>query len=336
MNRCKYLLLAVCLVTIALSTGCGSIIVEEFPICTNSASQGSPAISGNIVVWRDGRNEGFESIYGYNLDTKTEFVICTVEETQKINPTIANPDVSGNIVVWQQLVEGSGYNIWGYNLETGEKFPVFTDSGSQVHPKISGNFVVWLNWVAPAVYQIQAYNLLTSTIEFSTSAGGFTEYSFDLSGKIMVWGGGTIKAKNLESGQEFSIAARGASASFLGIDGNTIIWIDYSPTSSLWREHRAGDLVAYDVIKQEEYRLPETWTKIYTPVISGDIIVWVEDIYDNPNIYGYDLGTKRGFTISDKSGYQANPAIDGNIVVWMDRSSGKGDIYGARILRGSK
>jgi len=76
--------------------------------------------------------------------------------------------------------------------------------------------------------------------------------------------------------------------------------------------------------------------RLRPPVASGGYVIWLEDMYMNPDIFGYDLVTQESFVISDKDGAQRSVDIDGNIVVWMDRSSGKGDIFGARILRDSE
>ena len=108
---------------------------NEFPICINPSIQTQSAISGNIVVWEDGRN-GDSDIYGYDLDTGNEFSICTVKGTQ------LNPAIHGDIVVWADYRNGNG-DIYGYNLKTGEEFAICTDPGNQQSPSIYGNVVVW-------------------------------------------------------------------------------------------------------------------------------------------------------------------------------------------------
>jgi beta propeller repeat protein len=333
-DRCKCLLLGVCLSALVFAAGCRDITIEEFPICTDKAAQGSPAISKNIVVWRDGRDTGCESIYGYNLDTGTEFLIHHLEETQYIHATIAFPDIDGNIVVWQQLYDlkdPRGYDIWGYNLETGEKFPICTDNGSQTHAKISGHYVAWLNYVRPSAYEVCAYDILTSKKVFSSSAGDFTRFSFDLWHNLLMI---ESTVRDLETGNEITIPMGRTWAGYLSyynIDNNTVIWTDYSPTSHLWAVCRAGDIVAYDITEQKLFRLPETWTKISTSAISNNLIVWD----DHSNIRGYDLDERKGFTVCNKAGQQSNPDIDGDIIVWTDKrnyGNSNSDIYGARIL----
>ena len=67
--------------------------LSSFPICTNSANQSNPAVSGNIVVWRDERSGS--DIYGKDISTGNELAICTESANQYY------PAVSGDVVVWQ-------------------------------------------------------------------------------------------------------------------------------------------------------------------------------------------------------------------------------------------
>ena len=49
--------------------------VNEFPICIQTDLQVEPDVSDDIVVWGDDRN-GNRDIYGYNLSSSIEFLIC--------------------------------------------------------------------------------------------------------------------------------------------------------------------------------------------------------------------------------------------------------------------
>jgi len=118
---------------------------SEFSVSTDASNQLHPAISGRFVVWTDTRNGWFDSecscwrntdIYGYNLDTQTEFPIVTASGDQEF------PAISGNTVIWQDNRSGN-WDIYGYHLDTHTEFPVRTTSTDQVNPAISGNIVVW-------------------------------------------------------------------------------------------------------------------------------------------------------------------------------------------------
>ena len=103
-----------------------TIRATEFPICTESGDQESPAIWGKTVVWMDDRNENWD-IYGHNLITKTTFPICTYNYDQKY------PAIWGKIVVWQDDRSGN-CDIYGYNHITKKIFPICAESSDQTNP----------------------------------------------------------------------------------------------------------------------------------------------------------------------------------------------------------
>ena len=55
----------------------------EFAICTAAGDQTDPSLAGPLVVWTDARNgaDGTD-IYGYNLEDKTAFPVCTADGAQ--------------------------------------------------------------------------------------------------------------------------------------------------------------------------------------------------------------------------------------------------------------
>lgn len=73
--------------------------VGERRITTDTALVGSPAISGDRIVWQDLRN-GNPDIYLYDLASGTERRITTDASRQE------SPAVSGDRVVWQDARNG--------------------------------------------------------------------------------------------------------------------------------------------------------------------------------------------------------------------------------------
>ena len=73
--------------------------------CTSASSLGTPAVSGNFVVWQDNRNGNWD-IYGYDLLTQTEFPVATSVGDQM------RPTIDGNVVVWEDYRNGNG-DIYG-------------------------------------------------------------------------------------------------------------------------------------------------------------------------------------------------------------------------------
>ena len=83
------------------------------------------------MAWQDDRNGNYD-IYGYDIDTGIEFVICKNSSNQ------ATPAISGNIVVWRDERNGN-YDIYGYDMETNMEFAVCINSASQTYPAVFGN-----------------------------------------------------------------------------------------------------------------------------------------------------------------------------------------------------
>ncbi len=73
--------------------------------------------------------------------------------------------------------------------------------------------------------------------------------------------------------------------------------------------------------------------------IYGNVVIWTDRRGADPDIYGYDLGTKTEFTICTEPDSQAGGAIYGNIVVWRDRRDfvpNDSDIYGYDLSSGQE
>jgi beta propeller repeat protein len=78
---------------------------REFPVCTASGNQWSPAVSSDLIVWVDYR-KGNADIFAYDLTTKREFPVCTAPSAQSM------PGVFGNTVVWVDYRNGDA-DIYG-------------------------------------------------------------------------------------------------------------------------------------------------------------------------------------------------------------------------------
>lgn len=256
-------------------------------------------MSGNIVVWVDERN-GDSDIYGYNMATGTEFPVCVATGEQRA------PRVSGDTIIWQDHRNGNR-DIYGYDLVTMTEFPVCIREVAQAAPRVSSDIILWLDSrnETPAIY---GYDLTTGQ-EFPVIIPDHPPgQPFELSGKVMVWSyQGGIYGYDLESGTEFTIAT-GGYKDFVSIGGDTVVWLDSSPTSPLWEESSKGDLVAYNLETGKEYYLPETYAYIFDPVVSGNLVVWLDDRKDDSDIYSYDLVAGAEFPVCISEGRQTRPA----------------------------
>ncbi|MHC4498808.1 MAG: hypothetical protein ACYS21_06805, partial [Planctomycetota bacterium] len=294
--------------------------IVEFPICTDSNLQGYPAISGNIVVWGDWRNDNWD-IYGYDLLNQTEFPICTDTNDQE------EPAISGSIVVWQDD-RNVNSDIYGYDLLTQTEFPICTDANFQFYPHISGSIVVWRD-DRNVNSDIYGYDLLTQTeFPICTDTNGQNEPA--ISGNIVVWddfrnGDYDIYGYDLFDHNEFPISEDTNHQTFPAISGNIVVWRDAGDVSI--------DIYGYDLVTNTEFPICTDTNGQEWPAISGSIVVWSDERNDIfGDIYGYDLLTQTEFPICTDTNWQDSPAISGNIVVWEDRRNGDWDIYGAYIL----
>jgi hypothetical protein len=94
------------------------------------------------VVWEDQRNGEYD-IYGYDLESQTEFAVCT-----DAGETYMMPAISGNIVVWSHMRPGETYDlddIYGYDLQAGTGFSISRPT-AQFEPAVSGNILVWAEY----------------------------------------------------------------------------------------------------------------------------------------------------------------------------------------------
>jgi beta propeller repeat protein len=349
------------LATTFLAIGCGKnepiptpYVAEEFVVCNVSGNQVSPRISGDIVVWTDYRNDNNgtdenSDIFGYNLSNGVEFPICTDENFQ------GGPDIDGDIVVWidsrNDTSDISNPDIYGYSLLSNTEFIICNESHDQGSPSISGDVVVWIDDRADEEYNsyIYGYNL-SSGEEFPISTYQSLKFFPSIYKDIVTWldfrkvdlASGARENLNLEiyaydlsSGTEFAITDDEYSQDPPGADmyDDIMVWSESHYNESVC------SIYSYNLTTHAKSALVTSHDSIHSPVIYGDIVVWMDFRNGNGDIYGYNLKTGEEFAICTAPGYQQNPAIYGNIVVWEDDrdevantyGSKPYDIYGARL-----
>jgi hypothetical protein len=97
----------------------------------------TPAISGNIVVWKKVVSVSAE-IWACDLSNNTTFPIDVGVWGH------AWPDIDGRYVVWGDGRNGGPTSlIWGYDLLTGVEFQISQGPAIAKYPRVSGNLVVW-------------------------------------------------------------------------------------------------------------------------------------------------------------------------------------------------
>jgi beta propeller repeat protein len=112
---------------------------EIVPLSPSGYEQGYPSISGNIVVWHEQRSEatGYD-IYGFRLDTREEFLICSAAGWQ------INPVVYGDLVIWQDERNGNTRtDIFGYDFSSGSEFIISAPNANQINPSVRNRLAAW-------------------------------------------------------------------------------------------------------------------------------------------------------------------------------------------------
>jgi beta propeller repeat protein len=115
----------------------GIASASTVPVCTDTAHQQHPAISGSIVVWQDHRNGNWD-IYARDMATGVERQVTSssFDET--------NPQISGSRVVWESYESGM-YKIRTRSLVAGQGgVTTVATSTLGVHsPDIDGTRIVY-------------------------------------------------------------------------------------------------------------------------------------------------------------------------------------------------
>ena len=342
--------------TTIAAIGCGNepiatpYVAEEFVVCNASGNQGSPRISGDIVVWADNRN-GNTDIYGYNLSDGSEFPVCT-NSSDQTNPDVDN---ASDTVVWQDDRNGND-DIYGYNLSAETEFIICNESHEQGAPSISGDTVIWMDDRDDIdnVSYIYGYNLSSgeefpiSTYQSMNSTYLSTKMFPSIYKDTVTWldfreinlsahqqhpdtdFNTEIYGYNLSSDLEFAITDDEYTQDPPGADiyGDILVW------SEGHQDESTSYIYSYNLTTHAKSALTTSHDALRTPVIYGDIVVWEDYRNGNGDIYGYNLKTGEEFAICTDPGYQQNPAIYGNIVVWEDNReevTDSYDIYGARL-----
>ena len=297
------------------------------------AWRGSPVIDGNIVVWediQDGRDGMKVGLYGYDLSSQTEWLICP-------DLTEADPAISGTTIVW---VDNG--DIYGCDLlsSTDKQFPIYTQSGGQFSPVISGDIVVWAD-NRNGNGDIYGYDLSTGT-EFPICTDPALQGNPCIDGQVVVWEDNRnssdpdiynfdIYGYDLSTKSEFSICTNSAPQYRPDVSGNIVVWQD--------NRNSSPDIYGYNLSTETEFVVCNNSDHQICPSISGDIVVWEDRKWKGYDIeaglYGYDLSTQSEFTICPHGGdYDIEtPSLSGSIVVWRYQSPVGASyyIYGAKL-----
>lgn len=249
---------------------------EVYAVCTAPGDQYAPAISGDMVVWADERHGAANAdIYGKDLATGKELPICTDPGRQ------LHPAISGDYVVWEDARRrGTGPDIVGVDLATGRRITELRWPGRQVDPAISGEIVVWRDFRnEPKSADILGYSLLKhGGIVVAMVAGDQGDPS--ISGSIVAWSGSPSACRDLSTFRWYVLRVGAGRATNPQVSGTTVVWEEHPARASVQPAGRYASPVEVwgrNLSTSQEFPVRRGDVRALWPVISGDIVVWLEN-----------------------------------------------------------
>lgn len=174
-------------------------MVFEYSMVSRNRFYPSMTPDGKIIVYSRDREDIFPTeIYGINIETGEEFVICDDGKGYKQSPIISD---NGEIVVWEDNRNAENgrpgefsydnTDIFGKNLKTGEELAIGIMAGKQTNAKISadGKIVVWQDLNnAQNNWNIYGKNLETGEdLVICDDKGNQVLNTLSPDGKIVIW-----------------------------------------------------------------------------------------------------------------------------------------------------
>ena len=234
----------------------------ERQITTDPSSQDYARISGDRVVYRDGR-KGYWHVFLSDLSTGQEQPIGTGTISE------LSADISGDNIVWKD--ERNHKNeLWSYNLATKVERKIAPDAVNPDQPAISGSRVVYTD-VRNGNTDIYLYDLNTGGETRITSDPGFSVYP-DISGDTIVWGDTrntnmNIYAYNIATKTETRLSSAKGAEQFPRISGNLVTWQWTSPSA-------IRNIVLYDMRNMTAFQITPNEGEKGNPDISGNRVSW--------------------------------------------------------------
>ena len=310
----------------------------ETRIISNEASQESPDISGNRIVWTDNRDgggwdsnqqpDGNWDIYMYDLSTSTETRVTTDESNQ------VEPAIYEDRIVWADNRNGGGrdeygkpdgnWDIYMYDLSTSTETQITSSNSTQWKPSIYGNRIVWED-KRNGNSDVYMYDLSTST-ETRITTGESNQNDPAISGNRIVWSddrneGLDIYMYDLSTSTETRITSDSGASKKPDIYNDLIVYEDEDITGLYV-------INMYSLSTSTETLIASGRTA--DPEIQGNRIVWMDGRnYEDSNteIYMYDPSTSTETQVTTDNSLQGKPAIYGDRIVWEDWRNGNHDIY---------
>lgn len=179
------------------------------------ANQGSAAVSGDYVVWLDGRYYGFSNIFLKDTKTGSAVLFRESKTGDKKSPVISGDyvywvekgflnkkpvsggeisviaegvpggfSVSDGRIVWEQY-SGDYYSVMMYDERDGSIISVAEGDFDNRHPSVSGNIVIYENYKNKNS-EVYLYDISTKTTA-SVYPGTGSQINPGISGRRIIW-----------------------------------------------------------------------------------------------------------------------------------------------------
>jgi TolB protein len=230
---------------------------------TDNHTASHPDISGNLVVYEDGR-EGDADIRIYDITTGEASWIVRRTGSDQLRPA-----VDGTIVVWQDSRDGS-WRIRGRDLTRNRDFSLARGRGDQINPRVSGGIVVWQE-VAGDTSNVFAQSLDHHAAVQITDTGD--AHDPDISGTWVVYR--RVTNRNVDVyGYDL---ATGERRRLNGSRRDTRYGPRISDRLVVWADRRNGedfDVIGYDLLTGIEILIERAAGDQWDPAVSGAWVVW--------------------------------------------------------------
>lgn len=291
-----------------------------FQITNTPYQETHSLIYGNMVVYTTFGGVGGIDIWGYDLETKTNFPIIEKTGQQWVD------HLYKNWLVYEDF-DGSSqtYDIRLYNLKTKKDELITPGSSSYSSGSTNGKEIVFLD--GGACGQLMVYTIKTKVTKKLADDVCIPK----VSNRFVIWSGREpsgpgIYGYDLIKDEYIEVNTGEGFADTIDIYKNKVVWMTY--TGSRYR------IMIKNLVNGKVRTLLDT-TDYYVnyPAVSERYVVWGKSLVaDTAGVEGIDLKTDQIFEIYPQGPHQNTnlaPAIWKNIAVWGAWRTGNGDIYGS-------